>query len=140
MYKLSGVLIGVIISVMLTINGVLANKIGNYSSIVIIHIVGIVGITIILLLKKQRLNFKNRPSLYLFSGGAIGVGLVALNNISINSIGVSLTIAIGLLGQSFAATIVDNYGLFGMEVHKLKAKKLIGFLIILIGIVVMTIF
>ena len=140
MYKLCAVFIGAIISVMITFNGVLASRIGNYTAIVIIHVVGIIALSLILLIKKQKVSFKKRIPLYLYTAGAIGVILTIFNNLSVNSLGVTLTLSAGVFGQSVAATMIDHFGLMGMKVHRLKGKKIIGYSIVLCGIIIMTIY
>jgi len=140
MNKLSAVFIGVLISIMISFNGALSGSIGNYPAVVVIHIVGIILVSAILILKKQKISFKEHIPFYLFTGGAIGVVMTIFNNLCVNALGVSLTLSIGLFGQSVAATIIDHFGLLGMETHKLKPKKIIGFSIVLCGIIIMTIY
>jgi bacterial/archaeal transporter family-2 protein len=140
MYKLLSGLIGILITVMLAFNGVLAKNIGNYSSIVIIHLVGLICISFILLIKKIKLKFQNHIPIYLYSAGSIGVVTVLLNNISFNYIGASLTLALGLLGQSLTSIVIDHYGLLGSNVSKFKKQKLLGLAIIALGILIMTLY
>ncbi|MFL0266603.1 DMT family transporter [Candidatus Clostridium radicumherbarum] len=138
MYKLLSALIGILITVMLAVNGALSKNTGTYSSIVIIHIIGLICISCILLIKRIKLNLHNNIPIYLYSAGAIGVFTVLFNNLSFNYIGASLTLALGLLGQSIISIVIDHYGLLGAEVYKFKKQKLIGLIIIIIGIVIMT--
>ena len=140
MYKLAAIFIGGIISIMLFSNGELSLGLGNYNAVVLIHIVGLLVISCILVIKKQKFAFNKSIPIYLYTGGTIGVIMVIFNNICMNSLGVSLTLSIGLLGQSVAASLIDHFGLLGMEIHKLKKRKIIGFSFVLLGIVVMTIF
>ena len=140
MYKVAATLIGLIISIMVTFNGTLDSYTGNYLSILIIHIVGLITITFILLIKKEKIGFNKKLPVYMFSGGAIGVFLVLLNNICFGSLGVSLTLSLGVFGQLVLSIVIDHFGLFGMKQYKFNKKKLIGFTIMLIGIVVMTIY
>lgn len=140
MYKLYSALIGVLISVMIAINGMLANNIGNYSSLIIIHIVGLIGISFILLIKKIKFNLRKDIPIHLYSAGAIGVFTVLFSNISFNHLGVSISLALGLLGQSVASLIIDHYGLLGMEVIKFKKEKILGLIIICFGIITMTLY
>ena len=140
MYKLSAIFIGGLISLMLFCNGELSIRLGNYNAVVLIHIVGIVVVGSILIIKKQKLSFDRSIPIYLYTGGAIGVIMVIFNNLCMNSLGVSLTLSIGLLGQSLAASLIDHFGLLGMEIHKLKKRKIVGFSFVLLGIVTMTIF
>jgi transporter family-2 protein len=140
MYKLYSALIGILLSIMIAINGILANKIGNYPSVVIIHIVGLFGIILILLIKKIKFNLSKNQPIYLYSAGAIGVFTVLFSNISFNHLGVSISLALCLLGQSVASIIIDHYGLFGMEVIKFKKKKILSLIIICLGIMIMTLY
>ncbi len=56
MYRSAAVFIGILIAIMVTFNGVLANYTDQYVSILIIHIVGLISLIIILILKKQKFN------------------------------------------------------------------------------------
>lgn len=140
MYKLYSGFIGVLIAIMLVFNGVLASNLGNYSSTVIIHIIGLIGIIFILIINKAKFNSYKDIPIYLYSAGAIGVFTVLFNNISFNHLGVSLTLALGLLGQSFASVVIDHYGLLGMEIVKFKKEKVLGLILISLGIVIMNLY
>jgi len=140
MYKLSAIFIGGIISLMLFCNGELSLRLGNYNAVVLIHLVGILVVACIMIIKHQKFSFGKSIPIYLYTGGAIGVIMIIFNNICINALGVSLTLSIGLLSQSLAASVIDHFGLLGMEIHKLKKRKIIGFSFVLLGIVIMTIY
>lgn len=140
MYKLYSGLIGVLISVMIAFNGILANNIGNYPSVIIIHIIGLIGISFILIINKVKLNLGKDIPIYLYSAGAIGVFTVSFSNLSFNHLGVSLTLALGLLGQSVASVVIDHFGLLGMKVIKFKKEKMLGLIIICLGIMTMTLY
>jgi transporter family-2 protein len=122
---------------MVAFNGVLANYTNQYVSILIIHIVGLIAVITILILTKQKFKLTKKIPIYLFSGGLIGVLVVFLNNLCFNSIGASLTLSLGIFGQLVLACFIDHYGLFGLNVYKFNKKKIIGFLIILSGLVTM---
>lgn len=139
MYKLSASFIGVLIALMVTFNGILAKQIGDYLSILIINLVGLIAISLILIIKNKKINLKKDIPIYFFSGGAIGVIMVFFNNISFNNLGVSLTLSLGLFGQSIAAVIIDHFGLLGMAKHRFNKKKTTGFILIFIGIFIMII-
>lgn len=140
MYKASAVVIGIIIAIMVTFNGVLASYTGPYVSLLIIHIVGLIAVIIILILKKESFKLPSNIPIYLFSGGLIGVLMVFLNNLCFNSIGASLTLSLGVFGQLILACFIDHYGLFGLDIYKFKKKKIIGFSIVLLGLVTMIIY
>jgi len=137
MYKVSAVLIGILIAIMVTFNGVLANYTDQYKSILIIHAVGLIVLIILLLLKREKLRIRKDIPIYLFTGGLIGVFVVFFNNLCFNSLGASLTLSLGIFGQLVLACFIDHYGLFGLNVYKFNRKKIIGFIVILSGLIIM---
>ncbi|MED0973394.1 DMT family transporter [Bacillus paramycoides] len=140
LYNFLSVLIGALIAIMIPLNGILSEIIGNYTASVVIHLVGLVAVVIVLIINKNKILFEKGIPLYLYSAGAIGVFTVLFSNISFSALGASITIALSLLGQSIASIVIDHYGLLGMKVAKFEKKKLIGLLFISSGIIVMTIF
>lgn len=140
MYNFISTFIGALIAVMIMFNGALSNTTGNYTSLVIIHIVGLLSIALVLLLSKSKFKIHKGISLYLYSAGAIGVFTVLFNNLSFLTLGVSLTLALGLLGQSLLSIVIDHFGLFNMKVVKFDKKKIIGLVVISLGIFIMTVF
>ncbi len=137
MYKVSAVLIGILIAIMVTFNGVLANYTDQYKSILIIHAVGLIVLIILLLLKREKLRIRKDIPIYLFTGGLIGVFVVFFNNLCFNSLGASLTLSLGIFGQLVLASFIDHYGLFGLNIYKFNNKKIIGFIVILSGLIIM---
>ncbi len=140
MYNLISIFIGGLISMMILLNGVLSNATGNYTSSIIIHMVGLFSIIVVLLLTKSKFKLQKGIPLYLYSAGAIGVFTVLFNNLSFAALGVSIPLALGLLGQSLTSIIIDHFGLLEMKVIKFEKKKIVGLLIISLGIVVMAVF
>lgn len=133
-------LLGAITSVMVLFNGKLSDGYGNFSSTILIHIVGLAAIIIVCIVKKTKLKLERSIPFYLYSAGFIGVFTVLFTNVSFTNLGVSLTQALGLFGQSVFSILVDHFGLFGMNKIKFNPKKLIGFGIILAGIVIMAVY
>ncbi len=131
---------GALISIMLLFNGTLSNHIGNYASTVIIHIIGLISIVVVLILTRSKIKIKKNTSIFLYSAGAIGVFTVLFSNISYNTLGASLTVALCLLGQAISSIIIDNYGLLGMEKIKFNNKKIVGLSIMVVGIIIMTVY
>jgi transporter family-2 protein len=140
MYNLVSAFIGALIAIMLVFNGVLSNKTGNYTASVIIHCVGLFSMMFLLVLTKSKVKYKRGIPLYIYSAGAIGVFTVLFNNISYLNLGASITLALGLFGQSLAAVTIDHFGLLGMKITKFDKKKILGLLLICLGILIMTIF
>lgn len=138
MNYLISILTGIVLSIMVVLNGDLGNATGNYISSVIIHFVGLIGIIILLVVTKSKIkNLKGIP-FYMFSGGLIGILTVLFTNISFTNLGVSLTVSLALLGQLVTSIVIDHFGYFDLEVNKFEKKKIIGLGIIILGIFIMT--
>ena len=138
MNQASAMAIGVLISLMLMANGALQVAYGAGFSLLIIHLIG--SLTLIGILFWRRASFRMReyisPGFYL--AGALGVLLVFFNNLTVASIGLTLTIALGVVGQLIVSSLVDHYGWFGLARRPGNPKKLAGLALILAGIAVMT--
>lgn len=139
MYKILAVLIGGVISIMLTFNGQLEGAVGPTYSLVIIHLVGLIIISAVLLVKKEKIQVEEKIPVYLFLGGAIGVALVLVNMATIVKIGVTLTTSLAVFGQLVFSSLIDHFGLLGMDKYKFDNRKIVGFIIITIGLVIMTV-
>ena len=140
MNKLTSVFVGGLISLMILLNATLASYTGNYQSSIIVHLVGLIGISMVLVFRKSKIKWHKSVPLYAYSAGFIGVMPIIFNNISFNVIGVSITLALGLLGQSISSVLIDHYGFFEMKIIKFNKRKLIGLMIIIIGIVIMSLY
>ena len=58
MYNLLSIFIGALIGIMVYFNGILSIYLGNYTSSVIVHLVGLIGIIIVLICTKSKLKFE----------------------------------------------------------------------------------
>jgi len=121
---------------MIAFNGRLTTQYGVYSATVIIHIVGLIFITILAIANRERL-FSKRQAWFLYLGGAIGVLTTIFNNFAFGRISVSAILALGLFGQSVTGLVIDRYGLLNMQKYPFAKKKIIGLLFIIGGIVSM---
>lgn len=140
MYNLISIFIGALIAIMSSFNSMLSTYTGNYTSSVLIHSIGLIGTIVVMKILKYKITFDKNLSLLLYSAGIIGVFTLLFNNITFVTIGASLTIALGLLGQTLSSIIIDHFGFLGVNVVKFNNKKIIALSIIILGIVIMTIF
>ncbi|GKX66719.1 DMT family transporter [Inconstantimicrobium mannanitabidum] len=140
MYNFLSILTGALVTIMVSFNAILSKNFGNYTSTIIIHIVGLIAILLVLAVKRLKIPFDRSISLFTYTAGFIGVFTVLFCNSAMIALGASLSVALGLFGQGITSIIIDHYGLFGMEVVKFNNKKLIGFAIMVVGLIVMTIY
>ena len=139
MYNILALVIGALISVMISFNSGLEGYVGSTYSVVIIHAVGLIAILIVAAIKKEKIVIKEAIPFYLFLGGIFGVMLTLVNIITIGGIGVALTTALAVFGQLVFSSLVDHFGLFGLTKYEFNPKKLVGFFIVLFGLVIMTV-
>ncbi len=137
MTKLISIGIGALITLMITLNGTLSASVGNYTASVIIHFLGLVATIFIVIITKSKFKVRNNLVWYLYSAGAIGIFTVLFNNLGFSALGVSLTVSLGLLGQTISSIIIDHFGLMGMQKIRFEKKKIMGLLFIMAGIAVM---
>lgn len=138
MYKVSAIGIGMMIAIMVFFNGTLNMHLDSFTAGVFIHIVGIVVVGAVLMIKREKNRLDRSIPLHLMSGGLYGVLLVVFNSYCFIKIGATLTLTLGLFGQMLFSAAVDHFGLLGMNRHELNPKKLIGFGIVSLGVVIMT--
>ncbi len=136
MYYFFSILIGLIITIMVVFNGELTSFYGVYISTAIIHIVGLIFVSILCVFKKIPLITK-KISFLLYTGGAIGVLTILFNNLAFNKISVSAIVALSLLGQAITSIIIDNYGFFDMPKQVFNKKKYISLLFMILGVIYM---
>lgn len=135
MYYFLSFLSGILISIMLASNGILSKHYGIYSSTIIIHIVGLILISVVTLIKRD-FKIKKLP-FYMFMGGVIGAAPTAFCSIAFSEISLSAILALELLGQSISGIIFDSFGFLGVSKRKFKKRSLFGISLILIGIISM---
>lgn len=137
MYQASAMAIGVLISFMLLANGALQTAFGATLALLIMHATGTAAMLAILLLKRAALKNLATVSPYLYFSGALGVVLVFLNNKTVAAIGLTMTIAFGVIGQLIVSSVIDHYGVFGLEKRPGNPKKIAGLALILAGVLTM---
>lgn len=65
MYNFLSLLIGILIAVMVAFNGELSGNVGNYSSLVVIHVIGYIVLVLLMFYKKIKIPFKMTLPLWL---------------------------------------------------------------------------
>lgn len=131
-------LIGIFISIMILFNGTLSKYLGNTTTAVVFHLLGCSILFFILIFSRSKLNLKKKFPVYLLLSGSIGILPIYFNNIGFAVLGISIPIALSLLGQSITSIIIDHFGLFDMNIIRFDKRKLVGLMIISFGIFVMT--
>lgn len=137
MYMLLTLLTGVVLAIMISLNGNLTSCVGTYFSAVIIHIVGTVFAFLCCKLKRIKIFQKYDVPHWAYLGGMIGILTTLFNNFAYARISMTNIIALSLFGQSMISLLIDGLGLFGMKKCKIKLSAWIGVVISLVGVAVM---
>ncbi|MDR0296015.1 MAG: DMT family transporter [Prevotellaceae bacterium] len=136
MYYFLSLLTGILIAVLVAFNGGLAEQYGLYSATVIIYMSGLLIITIFVCLKKEK-PFSRKYPYALYLGGAFSVSTIIFASFAFGRVSVSAILALGLLGQSVAGLIVDQFGFLGMPKYPFAKHKIVGLLLVLAGAMTM---
>jgi len=131
------VIAGALAAIAIVQNGDLALYLGNYRSTVIVHLVGLVSLTLWLIIRRERFRLDPATPWYGYTGGILGVFTVLGCNLTFASLGVSVSVALMLLGQTVFGAAVDQFGLFGVTRRPFQKAHLLSFTLIVAGIVVM---
>lgn len=137
MYQLLALLTGVLLSVMISINGSLSGFYDMYTAAVIIHAVGVLFALVMALIRKEKPLPRSRSPWWFYLGGVIGVATTLFNVFAFGRISMTSIVALGLLGQTVTSVLVDSTGWMGMVRRPFKKSSLIGLVFCLAGIVIM---
>jgi transporter family-2 protein len=138
MHEIGALVAGAIISVMLGANAALADIVGPFFALVVINVSGLIAVICVMLAGRRTLVFGGGLHWVFYLAGVSGVVLTFLNNVTVGAIGVTLSLALGSVGQFFASALIDHYGLLGVDRRPFQARKLAGFLLVAAGVVVMS--
>lgn len=137
MYLLFALLSGVVLSVMIAVNGNLTGQYGLFPAAAVIHLVGsLTALALCLFQREKKPLWKHRPW-WIYLGGAIGVFTTVFQNAAFGRISMTSIVALVLLGQTVASLAVDRLGLFGMARQPARKQSWFGLALALTGIAVM---
>ncbi|HZK29560.1 MAG TPA: DMT family transporter [Clostridia bacterium] len=137
MYKLIALITGVLISIMISMNGGLTQQYGVFPAAVIVHVVGVVFALLVCIIKKEKLFSRSGAAWWFYLGGVIGVLTTVFNNFAFGRISMTSIVALGLLGQTVTSILIDATGWFGMTRRPFRKSTLIGLVFCLAGIGIM---
>ncbi|WP_084522243.1 DMT family transporter [Atopobium fossor] len=137
MYIFLSLLTGMVLSVMIAINGNLTSLHGMFWAAVIIHLVGSVAAFVLCKMEKEQKPIFNQGPIWMYLGGAVGLITTMFQNFAFGKISVTGLIALGLLGQTITSIGIDYFGLFNGSKRPFFAKQLPGLLLSFAGIFLM---
>lgn len=124
---------GFVIALMVTINTALSKSIGETYSVFIIHLVGLLVLLAFCMTSKNKIRFSKKIPLWIYLGGGLGIFIVFFNNLTIQNIGVSLALSLGIAGQIITSIVLEHIGFLDTLQNKFNISKLPGVVLVLIG-------
>lgn len=134
---LFAIIAGLCVSIQQVFNARLGEKIGFWETNTLTHGSGFIFSFIILMIAGNGsfLKIGETNKLYLL-GGVLGVIIVFSAMTAVSALGATYSVAILLVTQLIAATIIDSFGLFDSPIIGFDVTKLLGIIIMIAGIIV----
>jgi|GEM_PF-406092 len=135
-------IMGIITATINSANSMLADKVGLFESVLIVHLIGLTTSIIYYVLleknKKQSLMKVIKEKPYLILGGFIGSFAVVSISFSVQQIGVFLVSTALVAGQFVFSFIIDMKGWFGFEKVQMNKQKVASIILMLVGVMLLT--
>jgi transporter family-2 protein len=130
-----GLLGGVAVGVQSPISSMITERIGIMESIFIVHFSGaiIIGVPLLLRGGGHLSQWRSLPWYALVSGG-FGLVIITAISFAIPRVGVAATVTLVVAGQLTLSTIVDHFGLLGAQVRHLDLPRVIGIVVLFVGV------
>lgn len=129
------VLGGLCLTLMLFLNGTLAQYTSSSMSSLIVHAVGTLAALVFLwIFRPAKPTTEKKAPLWSYAGGVLGAIMVVVANYTFNSrLGVTGTFVLMLAGQVVVSVWIDQYGLFGMRPRKVDRIDGLQIFLVMVG-------
>jgi bacterial/archaeal transporter family-2 protein len=140
---MKGIIFALLGGAFITLQGIantrISEDIGTWQAATITQFTGFIMAMLILLVVRDVnwKGFKQVKPLY-FIGGAFGAMVIYSNVVSIQNIGVTLSISAILIAQLIMTFIIDSNGWFGLEKQKMKLPQFVGIGMMIVGVVILS--
>jgi transporter family-2 protein len=115
--------------------GVMDLAIGTRESVFITYAGGGVIVTLILLfLRGGNLRAAGSVPWYVFSAGLLGLLIVGTIGFTVPRLGLTSALTLVIAGQFLASILIEQFGWFGSPVRTFEWSRLIGILLLLLGV------
>ena len=136
MYQIMALCVGVLVALMISVNGELSSALGIYSASLLIRILG--SIFAFFMAKAQNeARFPKKMPLYLYLGGCVGALTTLFNNYAFAHISVTAIMALSLFAEATFSLMIDTFGWFHIQKRPLKKATFFCLLFSLIGIIIL---
>jgi len=125
---------GMAISLQSLFSGVIGDKLGILESVFIVHLVGLLLASALLLLAGggNIASWRTVPW-YALCGGLLGVAIVASISYAVPRLGLATTLTVTIVSQLIVGAIIDHFGLLGATIRPLDLSRVMGILVLFVG-------
>ncbi len=130
--------LGAVLPMQAAINSRLAKTAGSpVMSAFVSFAVGTIALMLFLVMSGQfKLGFvSSQPPWWIWTGGLLGTFFVAGIVYVLPKLGVVLSFSLVLAGQMFIAILFDQFGWLGVAVREISPGKIIGAVLLIVGVV-----
>lgn len=114
-----------------------------YYSALTVFVVAAIGLTFYNLVSQQAVpgssQFADAPR-WSYLGGILGGAYILLIVICAPKLGIGNVTLMVLLGQVFAALLIDQFGLLNAPIHAITWQRIVGVLLVLVGVYIVRTF
>jgi transporter family-2 protein len=131
---LIGLISGVAVGLQSPLASMITQRLGMLESIFIIHIGGaiLVAVPLIFLGGGNLGNWRSLPW-YALAAGSMGLIVVGGVSYMIPRVGVATAITLIIAGQLVISSLLDHYGLLGMQTRPMDLQRLFGLIVVFVG-------
>lgn len=129
---------GAILPVQAAVNARLSKTVGSpVVAALISFLVGTAVLLLFILVKRQPMSWQGLRGapIWMFTGGLIGAFYVAIVTFITPTLGGALTFALVITGQLIAALLLDHFGWLGLPVQHITPGRVVGVILLLVGII-----
>lgn len=134
MYKSLAALSGMLVAIMVLANGILTEYIGNTQSVLFVNSLGLFVMASFVILTRVKWQTIKGLNFFYLLGGVTGIVTVYATNVSFLELGATVTLMISMIGRILTSSLIDHFGLMGMERYPFKPLKLVGIGIMVAGL------
>jgi len=130
-------LAGVLVGIQAPVNSRLGKSIGSVQAATFSFVVGTVALALVATIFYGGLgSFSQavKAPAWAWIGGLLGATYVTVAILTVRTLGVSGLTALVICGQLTAAVVIDRFGLFGIAKQPVAATRIVGLVLLAVGV------
>ena len=129
---------GIFVGLQAPVNSRLGKEIGSLQAATVSFTVGLLALIVVASLSSGGISGvtnASRAPWWALIGGVLGAFYVTVALITVRTLGLSALTAIVVSGQLAIAVVVDRFGLLGITKQHIGAPRIVGLVLLLVGVV-----